>query len=236
MKTLWTLISTLALANLLAILGFLGWLATSDRLSRDRVEEIRVMLSRTVATETAEKTAEEAAAKKAEAEKADAERDAKPPIRAAARIEEKQVAEDIEHQRKLRLDSELKSLQEFLVRENDRLIKWEQELKGRETAFSDEQKKIDATSGTEQFKKALATLNGVKAKEAQSILNELLVTGKTEEVVAYLNAMEERSRSKVLAEFNKVDPRVAADLLERLKTYGIMPSVTEASPDATNKP
>ena len=48
--------------------------------------------------------------------------------------------------------------------------------------------------------------------------------------------MEERSRSKVLAEFNKVDPRVAADLLERLKTYGIMPSVTEASPDATNKP
>jgi hypothetical protein len=40
----------------------------------------------------------------------------------------------------------------------------------------------------------------------------------TDQVVAYLNAMEDRTRTKIITEFQKQDPALAAELLERLRT------------------
>jgi len=236
MKALWTLISVLAIANLLAAVGFIGWLVSNDRLNKDRVQTIRAMLSTTVAQEAAAKAAEEDAAKKAVAEQAAAARLAIPPDRAATKIEQQRAKSEVDHISKVRLDSELRSLQEFLVRENDRLQELERTLTQRESAFAAERKKIRDTEGAEQFKKVLSTLAGVKPKEATSILNEILQQRKPDEVTAYLNSLDERVRSKIIAEFNKTDPKVAADLLERLKTYGITPSVAEASPNESKQP
>jgi hypothetical protein len=43
----------------------------------------------------------------------------------------------------------------------------------------------------------------------------------------YLNAMQPRTRSKVVTEFAKDDPKLAGELLERLRTYGQVPLGTE---------
>jgi hypothetical protein len=43
----------------------------------------------------------------------------------------------------------------------------------------------------------------------------------------YLNAMQPRARSKVITEFTKSDPKLAGELLERLRTYGQVPTGSE---------
>jgi flagellar motility protein MotE (MotC chaperone) len=234
MKSIWTVISTLALANLLAIVGFVAWLSATDRLNRERVTAVRTLFAGTVTEAASQKAAEVDAAKKAEAQQLEAARMAKPAASAEEKIQRDRAADEVNHQSKLRLDSELRSLQEFLVRENERLQKWEIELKSRQQTFESQRKAIHEVEGTEQFKKVLATLGGVKAKEAQSMLSELLAQGKQAEVIAYLNSMDERTRSKIVAEFNKIAPPVAAELLEGLRTYGTPLSSETASETPTN--
>lgn len=234
MKSIWVIISTLALANLLALGGFVGWLAATGRVSRERVEAVRAIFSTTVADETTAKAEADKAAKAEKEQAAQAEKLSTPPVPAEERIKQQQEDAEVKRQTRQRLDSDLKSLRTFLVRENDRLQKWENDLRAQEAAFAAEQKKIRETAGSEQFKKAMATLAGVKPKEAQSILSELLAQNKQDEVISYLDAMDERARSKVLAEFNKADPKVAAELLERLRTRGIASAISVGTGE-TNK-
>lgn len=229
MKAIWVIVTTLALANFLAIAGFVGWLASTGRVSRERVEAVRLIFASTVSDETKAKeeaarlAGDEAAAAAAAAKLAGA------PVAAEDRLKQQQDDAEVKLQSRQRLSSDLKSLQTFLVRENERLQTWEKQLQAREATFQAEQKRINETAGSEQFKKAMATLAGVKPKEAQSILAELLAQSKQDEVISYLDAMEERVRSKVMAEFNKVDPKVAADLLERLRTRGIASAISTGS-------
>jgi flagellar motility protein MotE (MotC chaperone) len=231
MKSLWTVVSVLALANLLMLGGFVGWLASTGRLNRDRADAVRALFVKTVQEEAAVKAeADAAAGEKAKADAAAAKL-AQPPVAAAERIRETQDAAELSGQSRHRLESDIRSLQTFLVRENERLQAWEKELQAKQAAFETEQKRVRETSGSDQFKKAMATLAGVKPKEAQSILAELLAQNKHDEVISYLDAMEERTRSKVLAEFNKTDPRVAADLLERLRTRGIASAMPVGPPE-----
>jgi hypothetical protein len=78
------------------------------------------------------------------------------------------------------------------------------------------------TDGNKQFLVALATLEGQKPKDAKQVLKALLDVRETDQVVAYLAKMEEGKRSKVIAEFVKDSPAMAADLLERLRTRGVV--------------
>ncbi len=52
MKRIWTIISILALANVLAIGGFVGWLQTSGRLNKDRMQRLRELFAPTITEET----------------------------------------------------------------------------------------------------------------------------------------------------------------------------------------
>ena len=58
MKRIWMIVSTLAIANMLAVIGLLAWLHTSDRLSKDRLQSIRSMLAVTHAQEEQTKLGE----------------------------------------------------------------------------------------------------------------------------------------------------------------------------------
>jgi flagellar motility protein MotE (MotC chaperone) len=231
MKTVWTIISILALANLLAVLGFVGWLGATQRLNKDRVEAVRLIFAQTTQQEQQAKDKVRAEGEQTVVKKAEADRIALPPIAAADKIKQQRVDSEIKLQSLQRRESEIKGLQVWLQRENDRLQKWQTDLQAREGAFAAERKRIADTDGTEQFKKVLTVLTGVKPKEAQTMLSQMLSQGKNDEVIGYLNAMEERTRSKVIAEFSKADPKVAADLLERLRTRGII----AAAPEATGK-
>src|SRR5690242_2780892 len=115
MKSLWTVVSVLALANLLMLGGFVGWLASTGRLNRDRADAVRALFAKTVEEEAAVKAeADAAAGEKAKADAAAAKL-ALPPVAAAERIRETQDAAELSGQSRHRLESDIRSLQTFLV-------------------------------------------------------------------------------------------------------------------------
>src|SRR5690606_18925427 len=83
MRAIWTVISTVAVANMLAFGAFVGWLAATDRLDAARLTRIRQVLAETRAEERArqEREAQEARAA-AEAAEEDG-RAAAPPLTGA---------------------------------------------------------------------------------------------------------------------------------------------------------
>lgn len=221
MKTLWLVISAVALANLLATAGFIAWLGTSDRLDRGRVTRIRSMLAETVTAETA-RTAEDAARAAEEAKSAEARaKEATLPVTSAELLQAKIERSQVDDERLDRMRKEAQNLQTLLANERAKLDEERKAFLAEKAAFEDMRKKIAETESNAQFKKALTTYEGLKPDQAKSGLAELLKRSETEQVVAYLNAMQDRTRTKVITEFLKDDPKTAADLLERLRTRGM---------------
>ncbi len=217
-RSLWTLITVLAIANLLALLGLVGWLVGSGRLDADRFNDIRETLGETivdqetrVASLERERTMEEAAA---EAER----RALIPPLTAADRLRNVNESEEVTRQRRERLTRDVRDLQRTLDREretlDDRVAAFNQER----DEFEMMRNRIRAIEGEEQFLKAVGHLQAQKPAKARDILQALMDAGEMDQAVAYLNAMSARQAAKVIGAFE--EPAVAADLLERLRTRG----------------
>jgi hypothetical protein len=241
MKSVWLIVATLALANLLAIAGFVGWLKATDRLDMARIQKVREVLAPTRAQEMARQAEDQV---KAESEKKTAEqktRDALPAETAAAQIDGRTTAAEMDRQRVLKLREEVRELQRSLETERRVLDTARAQLDAERKSFNEERKKIAQIDGGAQFKKALGVYETLKPAEAKAAMQELLrAPSRTEavptgtapsapgvspqgmdQVLAYLNAMQAESRTKVIKEFVKDDPRMAADLLERLRTRGV---------------
>lgn len=230
MKRMWMILSTLAIANILAIGALVGWLHSSGRLNKERVLAVRTMLSTTWEQEQQQK-AEAAAHAQMELKQAeDAARQAIPPETAAERIGQMQLDAEKQLQNVLRQKQELASLRAGLMKQLEDLEQREKQLASQRAAFDAERKRIAETEGTQQFKVALTTLENQKAKDAKAVLKALLGAREVDQVVAYLSKMDESKRSKIIAEFVKDEPAVAADLLERLRTYGLTPRAPANTP------
>lgn len=236
MKRIWMIVSTLAIANVIAIGGLLAWLQTTDRLSKDRIQTIRAMLSVTQAQEEQARISAETevaeAKKKAQAEA----RQAVPPVTAAERISEKQLEAEKQLQSVLRQRQELENLRQGLFRQLGDLERREKALADARSAYESERKRIAEMEGTQQFKIALSALENQRPKDAKAVLQALLESRNVDQVVGYLAKMDESKRSKVLAEFVKDEPAVAADLLERLRTRGLSPQDEAVSLGRTATP
>jgi hypothetical protein len=220
-RSLWMIISTIALANLLALGGFLFWLHSSDRLDMDRLERIREILSETRAAEqtrldaTAEQERTEELRQREEAAAA------LPPLTSSERLFLNDESDLIARQRIERMRREIEDLQRTLRTESARLDEREQEVQARRDEFLAMREQIARIEGDQQFKKTVNLLETMRPNQAQGMLQTLIDAGDVEQVVAYLNAMQPRTASRIVALFP--DPVVAADLLERLRTYGLGP-------------
>lgn len=220
MKRIWTVLSVLALANVVALGGFVGWLGQTGRLSADRLRVVREMFSETV---LAEKTRLDAEAKQA----ADAELAKQNELTGEARTASELVAmrlnaTDVDLQRIERLRREVEDLQRILSRDQASLDAQVAAFHVERDAFNAMRERMKEIEGGDQFRKAVGVLESVKSTEAMQMLADLLKQGDREQVVSYLNTMDERIRSKVLSEFIKAgQPDVAADLLEALRTRGL---------------
>lgn len=241
MKTVWNIISVIAVANLLALAGVLLWLKSSDRLDTDRARAVRELFSTTV---TSDKAKAEAAAKEAEAAKALAEAEAKankPPLTASEKLQSRVELTELDEQRMQRVRREVEDLRAALAREREELDKRWTQLETDRKAF--EQLVADSTNGVsdEQFRKSLDVLQGLKAPAAKQLLVQMLNEpgatetaaqagaqvgasplreGRMKRVTEYLNAMDERARGRIMAEFTKDDPALAAELLDALRRHG----------------
>jgi hypothetical protein len=222
MKTIWLVLSMIALANILALAGFVGWLAATERLNRERVEKLRELFAKPVGIEAAELEAMTVAQAMTRQQELAAEKLAQPPIPAADRLNQDRAEAELATQRMLRRQREIDDLGSQLLRRQDELDQREEELNLRIAAFESQKKKYLEIEGTAQFQTALATLEGLKAREAKSMLEVMMSEGLADEVIAYLAKMDERKRSAIVSEFAKERPTVAADLLERLRTRGVV--------------
>lgn len=259
MKTIFQGIVIIALANLLAGAGFVGWLLTSDRLSWDRVRQAREALSVTITAQEALREAQEVKKTADDAAAVEAAKAIKPPLTASEQLSARVEATQIDRERAARLKQEVASLQRRLSEHGDRLAAERADLDRQRKAFAVERVQAKSGSGTEQFQKALGILTALKPAAAKAMLMEIIragpaktASGQAETALAsggsaaidvegagagemssatgamaplltaiqYLNVMEERARSKIMAEFAKDDPALAAKLLESLRQHG----------------
>lgn len=270
MKSAWTIVSVIALANVLALGAFIGWLHSSGRLNTERARAVREIFTATIAEEDAKKKEEEAkaeAAKKAAEEAAKLE---KPPMTAAEQLAARLDASEVDRQRMERLRREVADLQSSLVREREKLSQEQSAFRAEVAAWHAQREQLEAKTRTEQFRRAVALLGSLKSGEATKLLQEIIRTGKVpgtpapasapapsadtiaantpsaelaqapanpapsaspglEQAVIYLNALDDRPRSKIMTELAKTDPALAADLLERLRTLGTFAAGPQAA-------
>ncbi len=221
MKFIWNILSIVAVANLLALLALVGWLAASDRLDMDRMRSVRAALATTL---TDDRTRLEAEKKTAEAgAKAAIQKAAlgAPPVTAAERLNLKLEQGRADVQRAERVRKEIEDLRRALLLERERLDRDIASFRAEKASFEDQRARLAGGIGDEQFQKTLTTLEGLKPDKAKAALQPLLDEGAIDQVVAYLDGMQDRTRTKVIDEFIKGDAKLASDLLQRLRTRGV---------------
>jgi hypothetical protein len=250
MKTLWTVLSVLAVANLIALGGLVGWLAKSDRLNMDRVRAVREAIVKPIAQEKSELDqkvkAEDASRAQAQAEA----KASKPPLTAAEKLQARIEATELDRQRLERLKREVADLQGQLAADRARLERDRTALAAEKKAFEESVASTAVASTDAQFQKTLKVLVGQKPQQAVALLMQMLasptpvpdmnmvpvdnganlaepaVASSTfsehgmATVVGYLDAMSDKPRGKIMETLTKTDPKLAADLLERLRKRG----------------
>lgn len=223
MKGLWTGLSVVAIANLLALLGLVGFLVSEGRLDAGRLREVRALLmDETIAEEAArvEREGREAAA--AERENRFDRVPEGAPVDAGTALELTRLRDSARLEQEQRLRREAQTIRagvdERLAVLNRERAKFEEER----AAFEKRREQIRQTEGTAQFQKSLATVDGLGAEPATTLINAMLDSGERLRAVMLLNALEDRKRSAI---FNQMidnnQAALAADLLRELETLGI---------------
>ena len=222
MKTIWSIVSFLAVVHLLALVTFAVWLWHSDRLDGARVQQVRELFSMTIPEAQVAAKRAQTQVKAELAERKEVAFRADPPFSSAAAIEigsqvtrhtnqEIRRLEDTKRRRLAQLAESQRLFEEQEAASKARVERWE------ETAAAEVSRKTD-----EQFAKTVKLLESLSPKQAKQKIVELLNTGKADQAVAYLNAMKPRSAAKVLGAFKtNAENKLATELLEQLRTFGL---------------
>ncbi|MEZ6243774.1 MAG: hypothetical protein R3B57_12115 [Phycisphaerales bacterium] len=219
LRTVMSGVSVVAILNLAGVAGLAAWLATSGRLDVQRLRDVRELFAETVAERDA-RLAEEAAA----AAPVDAPEPEVRPVTFEQSLELVGAGAEMIEQERRKLEKEGEQLRASLARDRGMLETERTAFETRKQNFEAMLARLRAIEGDEQFKKSLSLLEGVKADQAKAAVMELLAQGKREEVVSYLDAMDERKRTKLFAQFiSDGEETLAAELLEDLRTRGVEP-------------
>ncbi|MEZ6318040.1 MAG: hypothetical protein R3B49_04685 [Phycisphaerales bacterium] len=222
MRRLWTIISVVCFLNAMGVLVVLGWLLNTGRVDRQRLQDVRELFRETTAQRDAREKAEQKEAEQAAALTRVANVENGEPMSADARLDSNRAQSQADIERMQRIRREVKDLQDAVVRQRQLLDKEREGFESNEAAFNKMRRDIAELEGSEQFKKALVVFEQLKPADAKAAMAALLDQGKQDEVVGYLDAMEDRARTKVVAEFIKdADAPLAAKLLEELRVRGI---------------
>lgn len=230
LRSLWIAFSTLAIANLFALVGFVLWLNATDRLNPARVQQVRAILATTLSAESAETERIAADQAAAAASAAEALKVGKPPLTAEQRLDNESAKEEIESQNSRRVQRETADLINTLVREREELDRQRSQFQTQVDAFAAMRKMIAEQEGSEQFQKAVQVYQSVKPSEAKNMMSALIASDQKDQVVAYLDALSPRVSSKIITEFEREDPALASDLIERLRNRGTAVASQSPSP------
>ena len=226
-RTLWNIVASLAIANLIGLAAFVGWLKMSDRLSLQRMQEARAMFATTLAEERQEATATEAAAQDEAAQLEETGRVGRIPLSAEDRVAVVREYEELTREQQQRLLRETQDLRDALAQERANLAQERSAFVAMRDAFEAQREKIESIEGSEQFGRTVKLYQSLKPEAARTMMQALLDQGDRAQVITYLNAMKPATATKIIAAFEAQDPALAADLLEGIRTHGL--SVVEGS-------
>jgi len=238
MKTIGTAAVILAFANLLAIVCIVGFLHASDRLSIDRIKAIKEILTPTVPEDLAKVESEKGKSEQEAKAAADTVKMAIKPEPAADAVDSVKMADDIRQQQLMRLREEIRQLQAQQSTRQTELETARAALAAKEAQFQQRLAEMGKAAVDAQFKQALAALEAQEPADAKKVLQALIDTSQREQAISYLASMGSKSRAAVLTEFITADERLAAGLLEQLRTRGLItaaPGTTPAAP-TTGRP
>ena len=244
MRSLWTIISVMALANLLAMLGFVGWLGMSDRLSKDRFDRVRAVLAPTNAQEQADSAKAAVDAEEAAVQAKEDSRVGQMPMPADDRTSTLEELEAIANMRVARAEGEANRMRQALELSWEELKRERTKLDKERAAFEAMREQLAKTEGSEQFQKAVALYESIGADAAANLFRQILddrektQDEKVRTVAAYLNAMKSRTAAQILKQFEASDPTMAAVLLESIRSLGVdagrdSGTAADARPNAT---
>lgn len=221
MKTLVRAIGILATLHLLALLGGVGWLVATGRVDERRINELTAQFRETTAERDAREEAE--AAEQAAAIEED---DALPgiPLTAEQQIDRKLRSSEADRQTIQRMRRDVADLRRALQIEREQLDQSRAAFLAEKSSFEQARERVMQTEGEEQFQSALQTLRTMRSKQAYTLVNETIENmpdGMTI-ATAYLDNLPAKNRAAILGEFEKADPALAAELLERLRTRGVI--------------
>lgn len=235
MKAVWHVFLIMLFLHLAAAVGFVGWLYSSGRLSKDRLHTVVEMFKPTIEQEQAllEQQQAEAVEKQKQLEKSQRLEAAKQgPLTPEERLTLLQENDERAQLRIDRLDRARRDIQGQIERAQNVLT---QENKKLEAARADFEKFINQRTEQlrdEDFQKAVAMLESQQPKQAKAILQTMLAAGEQEKVVDYLAAMQERKAAKVLGEFKSAEEVAqAAVLVDALRLRGVfnLPSTADGA-------
>lgn len=220
MRTLWLIISTLALANLLALIGGGVWLVVSGRVDRDRVDAVREMFALTVEQQTIDEDEAERLLE-AEAEAAEeALRQKRPPLTAEQQLALSSSIMEIAALRQGRMVREADDLRVSIGADRQELERLQEAFEQKVKDFDQRRALILEQEGAQQFRQTVDLYRSLKPKASKAMMSSLIRVNEIDTVIAYIDALPVRTASKIISEFEKEDPALAADLLERLRRLG----------------
>ncbi len=235
MKSLMKLITVLAIANLLAVAGFVGWLFASGRVNGDRLARIRDIFRPSIqeeirlATEASQR--EESATRLAEdnARLRELPISSSEQIVAASRFTDRAtLAMRALEEQQSRLQGDLLTREAAIKEREDALQRRQQEW---ERSIADD--KVRQTD--EQFRKAVRLLESAPPKQGREWILELVRAGKIDTAVSYFDAMNPAKSAALLKAFKgEGESKVATDLLERLRMLGLESEIGTGSTDGAN--
>ncbi len=214
-------IAVLAVLHILAAAGLVGWLAATGRLSSERLTEVKQTFGPTVAEE---QEREQQAAALAEQTRREAERQAQltgGTASTAEKLEAEQRRNELILRQLERTRQEIQSLttnlhlaRRHMEEQREQLLASREELEQRLEA-------IESRLNDEGFKKTVSLYETIPPRQAKQMFVDLMGAGETDQVVAYLEAMEPRKAAGVLREFKEPqDITLAVTLTERLRARG----------------
>ncbi len=235
MKTLWNIVSFLAVVHLLALVMFVGWLWKSGRLDSARIDELRAMLAMTIpeAQAAAARVAQEAALE--QQEMADEFLRQNPGLPSGDRMRTVSDARQSE-QRSVRRISDVKAnLARQMAQAQARMDEQRDSLESERRSLDDGAAGERERRKAEQLRKTVKLLESFPPKRAKLHIIELVNSGSREQAVIYLDAMNQRIAGKVLEEF-KTDQEVklAKELLELVRTLGRPDGQASAPTDSSD--
>ncbi len=237
MKTLWRLLSILAISNLIALGAFVGWLWQTGRMDTQRFELLKTILASST-TEDAARLAEETAI--AEETARVAAEDRKLLEAPFTRVEQIAASERFEERAQLAMKSlndEQVRLANKIGEREDAVATRENALDARRTAWEQAIADEKQRETSEQFKKAVKLLEGMPPKQSKDWILELVASGKVEQAVKYLDAMSGTKSANLLKAFKTAsEAKIATDLLERLRSLGLESEQAEASKSKPTAP